>query len=301
MSLLATQQPRPETLFRLELPIVGRRFAEWGRVRMELLTIAKGASSEIEFAAPHHILMTHLQGQAGGCEWTDGAEWRRMATPGPGSVLFNPANRYFRMRRRSHRPSDVLLITIDPSAIDSLMDGDFDARQVNFQQQVNLKDEGLCRFLTAIQEEVERPGPGAKRCRESLLVLLLAQLVRRASNFAALRPLTYTKGGLPSWKLKRALETIETELTKGPSLADLASRVDSHPASFCRAFKQSTGVSPHRYLLERRVARAKEMMTKEGLTLTQIALNCGFSTPSRLSVVFKRVTGSSPSTYRRSL
>src|SRR5262249_30684630 len=151
MSLLATQQPRPETLFRLELPIVGRRFAEWGRVRMELLTIAKGASSEIEFAAPQHILMTHLQGEAGGSEWTDGTEWRRMAAPGPGSVLFNPANKYFRMRRRSHRPSDVLLIAIDPSAMDSLMDEDFDAQQVKFQQYVNLKDDGICRFLTAIQ------------------------------------------------------------------------------------------------------------------------------------------------------
>jgi AraC family transcriptional regulator len=86
-----------------------------------------------------------------------------------------------------------------------------------------------------------------------------------------------------------------------PSLAELASHVGLHPTSLCRAFKQSTGISPHRYLLERRVARAKEMMADQRLTLTQIALDCGFSTSSQFSVVFRRITGLAPSVYRRSL
>jgi AraC family transcriptional regulator len=301
MSSLAVKYSPAETLFRLGLPIVGRRFVEWGLMRIDLLSVAKGASSEIEFAVPSHILMTHLQGAIGGYEWTDGTEWRRMAVRGPGSVIFNPAHKYLRIRKRAHGRSDVLLITIDPTAMEFLADENFDTKQVKFQRNVDLNDEGLCRFLAAIREEVEHPGPGGKRYCESLVILLLGQLVRCASNFAVRGPPTYTKGGLPSWKLKRALEIIETELTGSPSLVDLASRVGTHPTSFCRAFKQSIGISPHRYLLERRVARAKEMMAEDGLTLAQIALDCGFSTPSRLSVIFRRVTGSSPSVYRKSL
>jgi hypothetical protein len=96
MSALAVEHPPSETLFRLDLPIVSRRFVEWGRMRIDLLTVAKGASSEIEFAAPADVLMTHLPGELGGHEWTDGTEWRRMAVRRQGSVLFNPAQEYFR-------------------------------------------------------------------------------------------------------------------------------------------------------------------------------------------------------------
>jgi AraC family transcriptional regulator len=136
---------------------------------------------------------------------------------------------------------------------------------------------------------------------DSLLMLLLTQLMRCASNFAASRQPAYVKGGLPNWRLKRALELLETDLTKTPSLADLAAPLRLQPTSFCRAFKQSTGLSPHRYLLEHRVNRAKEMMKDRKRTLTEIALDCGFSSSSQFSIVFKRITGVSPRNYRLSL
>jgi len=63
----------------------------------------------------------------------------------------------------------------------------------------------------------------------------------------------------------------------------------------------STGLSPHRYLLAHRIDRAKEMMNDHERSLTQIALDCGFSGSSQFSVVFKRIVGVSPRQYRRSL
>ena len=129
-------------------------------------------------------------------------------------------------------------------------------------------------------------------------MLLLTQLMRCASNFAAPRQPAYVKGGLPNWRLKRALELLETNQTKTPSLAEIAGPLRLHPTSFCRAFKQSTGLSPHRYLLEHRVNRAKEMMKDRKRTLTEIALDCGFSGSSQFSIVFKRITGVSPRDYR---
>jgi AraC family transcriptional regulator len=112
---------------------------------------------------------------------------------------------------------------------------------------------------------------------------------------------TYSKGGLPNWRLKRPVELLEGDPSKTPSLSDVAESIHLHPTTFCRAFKQSTGLSPHRHLLIHRIERAKEMTNDHNRALTQIALDCGFSSSSQLSMVFKRITGVSPRMNRRSL
>jgi len=134
-----------------------------------------------------------------------------------------------------------------------------------------------------------------------LLFLILTRLMRCASNLAEPRQPSYAKGGLPNWRLKRAIERLEGDATKMPTLAEVAKLIGLHPASFCRSFKQSMGLSPHRYILAHRVNRAKEMMNDQRLSLTEIALDCGFSTSSQFSVVFKKITGLSPREFRRAL
>lgn len=290
-----------EAACRIDMPNADRFVAEWGGVRAELLRAKRGGTCECEFLGPSHVIVTHPDGGPDGCEWSDGIETRKVAPLPTGSALFNPAGRYVRMRRRVRTGAQMLLLVVDPVELDRLAADGIDPTQVEFRQNVALADPSLHRTLQAIAEETEAAGSGGRVCRESLTVLLLAQLVRCASNLARPSSPTYAKGGLASWRLRRALEMLEGDLVEGPSLSDLARHVGLHPTSFCRAFRQSTGVSPHRYLLERRVARAKKMMADQTMTLTQIALDCGFGTSSQFSVVFRRITGISPSIYRRSL
>jgi AraC family transcriptional regulator len=108
-------------------------------------------------------------------------------------------------------------------------------------------------------------------------------------------------GGLPAWSLRRALEMLEADLTQAPSVRELAAAVDLSPTHFCTAFKQSTGCSPHRYLVIRRIARAKELMEDRRLSLTEIALSSGFSSSSQFATTFRRIEGATPTAYRRSL
>jgi AraC family transcriptional regulator len=69
---------------------------------------------------------------------------------------------------------------------------------------------------------------------------------------------------------------------------------------FCRLFKQSTGVSPHQFLLQQRVERAKQLLIKHPeLTVTAIALRCGFSSQSHLAKHFRKHTGVNPNQFRR--
>ena len=290
-----------EPLCRVGLPVIDRRVAEWGGVRAELLTVKRGGPYELEFRMPSHLVMTHPDGASGGCEWSDGGALRKVATVPQRSLLLNPAHRYLRFRRKVRSRCQLLMLMIDPKEVARLAVDDFDAARVEFHQEFQLSDPYVRRTLLAIRDEIELPGPNGRLYRDTLVLVLLNQLVRCASNFATPRPPACAKGGLSGWRLKRALEMLEGDLTEGPSLAELAHHVGFHPTSFCRAFKQSIGVSPHRYLLERRVAAAKEMMADHGLTLTQIALDCGFGTSSQFSEIFRRLTGMSPSDYRRSL
>ena len=195
----------------------------------------------------------------------------------------------------------MLLFTIDPALMKRLDVGDVNVAKLQFCQQIGIEDQGVGRTLLAIMQEIEEPGLNSRLYIDTLLMLLLTGLMRCASNFATpLRPV-YVKGGLPNRRLKRALELLEADFTKTPSLAELARPLGLHPTSFCRAFKQSTGLSPHRYLLAQRINRAKEMMKDQNRTLTEIALDCGFSSSSQLSVVFKRIAGVSPRIFRLSL
>ena len=271
-------------------------------VHGELLTFANRDAAELEFSLESHLIILLPDGISGGCEWTNGSQTGTLSSVAPDTILFNPARNYLWIRKRtSQKHCRMLLLTIDPTLVNRLDAGDVNIAELQFRQQIGTEDQGVRLALVAIMQEIETPGLNSRSYIDTLLILLLTRLMRCASNFATPHRPTYVKGGLPNWRLKRALELLEANLTKTPSLAELAAPLGIHPTFFCRAFKQSTGLSPHRYLLAHRINRAKEMMKDQNRTLTEIALDCGFSSSSQLSVVFKRIAGVSPRIYRLSL
>ncbi|MEZ2224084.1 helix-turn-helix domain-containing protein [Rhizobium sp. RCC_161_2] len=106
-------------------------------------------------------------------------------------------------------------------------------------------------------------------------------------------------GGLTPWQLRRARDTINARLDRDVSLAQLASNCGLSTSHFARAFARSTGIPPHRWLMQRRVDRAKELMRK-GTPLAEIALMCGFSDQSHLTRVFSQSVGLTPGRWRES-
>ena len=270
-------------------------------VHGKLVTFEKQDATELEFSSQSHLIILLPDGISGGCEWSNGSQTGKLCSVPPNTILFNPARDYLWIRKRTSQHCRILLLIIDPALVDQLGVGDVNVAELQFRQQIGIEDEDIRLTLAAIKQEIEAPGVNSRLYTDSLLMLLLTRLIRCASNFATPRQRAYVKGGLPNWRLKRALELLEADQAKAPSLAELAGPLRLHPTSFCRAFKQSIGLSPHRYLLEHRVNRAKEMMKDRKRTLTEIALDCGFSSSSQFSVVFKRITGVSPRNYRSSL
>jgi transcriptional regulator GlxA family with amidase domain len=109
------------------------------------------------------------------------------------------------------------------------------------------------------------------------------------------------RGGLPPRALRRVREYIENHLEETISIEALARIVGLSMYHFARAFKQSEGLTPHDYLLRRRVRRAQELLASTDLPLSEIALASGFSDQSHCARRFREHVGITPSSYRWSM
>jgi AraC family transcriptional regulator len=103
---------------------------------------------------------------------------------------------------------------------------------------------------------------------------------------------------MAQWKLKRALDYIEEHIDRDLGLEELSQGLDMTPHYFCRAFRKSVGMPPHRYLITRRIERAKELLASTDKNVTEIALEAGFSSHSHFTTAFRRSVGYAPRTYR---
>lgn len=94
-------------------------------------------------------------------------------------------------------------------------------------------------------------------------------------------------------------EYIIEHLAEAVRLKELAAIAGLSQSQFGRAFKASTGLSPHRWQLEARIAKAQDLLLAGALSLSEIAFVTGFAEQSHLTRVFKSVTGTSPGAWRR--
>jgi AraC family transcriptional regulator len=131
---------------------------------------------------------------------------------------------------------------------------------------------------------------------DSLANVLAVELLRHHATTQPLVP-TY-EGGLPLYQLQQVLDYIDAHLTENLQLATLAQLLDLSQFHFSRLFKQSLGISPYQYLIQQRVERAQQLLQGRDRAITDIALDCGFSSSSHLSKQFRQVTGMTPTAYR---
>jgi AraC family transcriptional regulator len=125
------------------------------------------------------------------------------------------------------------------------------------------------------------------------LALLLRESVAEPARPAP------SKGGLASWQERKVRDHIDSNIDSSILVEHLADIVSLSAAHFCRAFKKSFDVTPHAYIVHRRVERAQELMRSTRSPLSQIALDCGFADQTHLSKLFRRLTGSTPNSWRR--
>ena len=102
-------------------------------------------------------------------------------------------------------------------------------------------------------------------------------------------------------KLSRIQELIESRLDADLTLQELATAVGYSRSHFLRAFRATTGVTPHRYVLNRRIERARRLLRETDMSIAQVGYCCGFSSQAHLTLAFRKICGLTPGGYRREL
>lgn len=151
----------------------------------------------------------------------------------------------------------------------------------------------------ALSEATRSPQLNDPLVAEQLGSALAACVVRLLSGGHGDAPQRQRPLAMSRQRLRRVLDHIDASLD-GPdlSIARLAAVAGMSAFHFCRSFKSETGTSPHRFVLERRILRAKALLTRSHTTMAEIAYAVGFSSQAHFSTVFRRATGVTPSHYR---
>jgi AraC family transcriptional regulator len=163
---------------------------------------------------------------------------------------------------------------------------------------VGIPDPVVRHLLLALRPALAA-GPGETT---ALYVDLVSQaLVSHMANAYGERrlPPLLCRGGLAAWQTRRAKEILDERLDGELSVADLATACNLSARHFSRAFRQSTGQSPHRWLVERRLDKARGLLEQSSQSLSEIASACGFASQSHFTRTFTRAMRLSPGAWRR--
>lgn len=197
----------------------------------------------------------------------------------------------------TRRHNTFTALYFDPEAMATQLD-DNDPRQ-DFAPVVYFEDAALLSTLSKIEGLLRRDGPPDRIYAETLGLLAAIELYR-VRNAGPLAP-AFVPGGLSQPQLRRVIEFIRTRLDEDLSLTHLASLVGMSQFHFARLFKVSTGETPHQYVLSLRVERARDLLKKAEMPISEVARASGFNGAVQFSRAFLKMAGMTPSEYRKSL
>jgi len=190
----------------------------------------------------------------------------------------------------------IMVIAFDRSFIDPIISEAYNGTGVTLRPRIGISDRVIANIARAWRRELDEGGAGGGLYSEGLGTVLALHLLRTyGEGTVNHRP---AKGGLGAFRLNRVIEYIDAHLETDFGLRDLAAVAEVSPGYFGEAFKASTGMTPFRFILERRVRRAKELLLDRAMPIAEVALAVGFANQSHFTVNFKKLTGWTPSRFR---
>jgi len=190
------------------------------------------------------------------------------------------------------QPARSLLLRLTPSLVLDTADAmGLGAPSSDLAPSIHIRDPQIERIGWMMQAEDHDAYPGGRLFADSLAVALAARLLALQSR---IKSPAASGRALPAWRLRHVLEYIEAHLDQDLTLAELARVAGFSLSHFKPLFKQAVGMPVHRFVLERRVERARLRVLEGGMSLTEIALETGFAHPSHMARCMRKVLGVTP-------
>ena len=159
------------------------------------------------------------------------------------------------------------------------------------------QDKVLFGLANALLDQVERADERSALFIDHIALAFHAHVIQTYGNAAV--PVRSGPGKLSPWQLRRVLDFMVAHLNDDPTIAELAQQCGLSSGYFARAFRLTIGVTPHQWLVRKRVERARALLLQSTLGLADIAVMCGFVDQSHFTRVFAKLEGDSPGRWRQ--
>ena len=249
---------------------------------------------ELHYQLPRYVLV-HMFNAAEGRFGVNNGPMTGVVTEAHRSGLVPPN---MRVRIIQDKPLEYITIRVDPERFNRIA-GTAAPEWNGLAEIFRTIDTGLTSIFTEIRRCLITEPIGMGDYLDALTDTVITRMVT-----AHLAPISNESSGpemLSPAIARRVARMIENRLAGSIKVSDLAKEIGLSRAHFSRAFAHNFGTPPRNYILSRRNARARTLLTDTNLSASQIALQCGFANPSHLTTAFKQELGLTPSEYRRAL
>lgn len=275
--------------------LVKRRTATADGLTIEVVQATRRETIEYRYRAPFHMLVAYEQGvRRDGMTTVEGLP-RSNLRDLKNKLTFVPAGHEYRESQDLRTLSRMTYFYFDPARMPLFSEVEATA----LAPRLYFENAPLWDTALKLTKLAETGSADNQLYLAALGSVLVHELVRLSAGSAPTQP--PIRGGLAAWQQRIVTDHIEKHLAEQISLATLAGLVRLSTFHFCRAFKQSFGVPPHRYHTGQRIERAKALLAKPSPSVTDIGLTVGFSQTSSFTAAFRRATGLTPTAYHRSL
>jgi AraC family transcriptional regulator len=187
----------------------------------------------------------------------------------------------------------ALLLSISTRFLQRLaQESGLDSRELQLRDRFQIRDRQIEHIGWALMAEMEQGYPNGSLFLQSLAVALGVQLLRSHSSLSSKR--VSPNGGLPARKLRQVISYIEDNLGENLSLEAIARVADVSVSHLKVLFRKSLGMPVHQYVIRRRVERAALALRQGKVSISQVALETGFTHQSHLAAHMRRILGVSP-------
>jgi len=265
----------------------------WKGVLLERHVVRPGEVPEHE----HPDLCLHLQltGDAEYEWWSEGKN--QVEHTRPGSLILLPPGTRDRLEWR--RPSKRLILSVKNNGLADLAQELGAVRTPEFEEHWSLFDPTLGNVVTEMGNEAQRNWPLGTLYADLLVMGLETQLLRRHST-VHIQKRTF-QGGLTMPRLRRAMEYMNANLAEDLGLEKIAQELNLSSYHFAREFRSSTGQTPYQYLLDQRMAKARNLLRTTKWPVQYVSALTGFRSSVNFVRTFRQRVGQTPDAWRKSV
>ena len=288
-------RPAPEANLPMPglLTVFSSEGTRWAGLPLTLSRLEPGCQIDIHVNNPH---VTRILLSAETSWLAAGARHRCWLRPG--TSIFLRAH-YSLAGLISDRGVDGINVALEPEHIAKLWHDDLSHMGHDFLDHVVASDHQVIGIIDAMYSEVSAGSPAGPLFGQSLSVALLAHLYDR---YDRVRCSKRVEGRLSDRQVEVISKYVKANIGIDLSLSSMAQLLKLSPAYFCRAFTKTTGISPHRFIMNERITAARQILQRNPIAdLAEVASALGFSSHAHFSSVFRKLTGCTPSAFRREI